>query len=81
MFDDNPFSAIHIVDDKEYRPIFCDYAATYVYSHLSQKALWPHLKIIGVTKAGGIDLLCDGNVQEKKPDQEPEKEPFTEEEN
>jgi len=68
----NPYVVIHLIDDTGFRPIFCDYASTQIYSHLSEMKRWPHLKVIGMRPDGRAELLCDGNVP--KPEEADKKE-------
>jgi hypothetical protein len=70
MYDSNPFNVVHVIDDTEYKPVFCDFAATWLYSHVSQAQRWPHLKVIGV-QSGSSSLLCDGNVPIEDPEDGP----------
>jgi hypothetical protein len=71
VYDTNPYVVVHVIDDRGFHPVFCDYAATYIYSHLKEAQRWPELKVIGVTQKGETHLLCEG-IAPKEPEPEPE---------
>jgi hypothetical protein len=60
VFEDNPYVAIHIIDDQGFFPVFCDFAATQIYSRISEACRWPNIQVLGVTSNGTTKLLCEG---------------------
>jgi len=66
VYEENPYVVIHLIDDTGFRPVFCDFAATHIYSKLSLVKKWPFLKVIGMRADGRAELLCDGIVSKEE---------------